>query len=128
MGAANFFMGWGARVSDPLMANFISDVFIAAVTGLLLLGRGRWRGTFCDMYDNRSVLLQMSVADKVAWVAFAFAMTLAPISIAVALSESYIIVAVILGFLINRERMQFHQKVGLLLAIISAITLAAVTA
>lgn len=127
MGAANFFMGWGARVSDPIMANFVTDVFIAAVTGLMLLKRGRVREIIRDMNSNRSVLLQMSVADKTAWVAFAFAMTLAPIGIAVALSESYIIIAVLLGLAVNRERLAGHQKVGLLAAIAVAITLAALT-
>lgn len=125
MGTANFFMGWGARVSDPIMANFVTDVFIAAVTGLILLKCGRVREIIRDMNSNRSVLLQMSVADKTAWVAFAFAMTLAPIGIAVALSESYIIIAVLLGLAVNRERIAGHQKVGLVTAIVAAIALAA---
>ncbi len=127
MGVANFFMGWGARVSDPLMANFISDVFIAVVTGILLVGRGRVRETFREIRRNRAVLIQMSVADKTAWVAFAFAMTLAPIGVVVALSESYIIIAVILGLAVNRERLAIHQKIGLVTAIIMAIALAAIT-
>jgi len=127
MGAANFFMGWSARLSDPVMANFLSDVFIAVLTGLILIFTGRFRSTIRDIASNKSVLLQMSIADKAAWLAFAFAMSLAPIAIAVALSESYIIVAVLLGLFINREKLQFHQKIGLILAIASALTLAAVT-
>src|SRR3989338_4601089 len=127
MGAANFFMGWSSRLSDPVMANFLSDVFIAVLTGLILIFTGRFRSTIRDIASNKSVLLQMSIADKAAWLAFAFAMSLAPIAIAVALSESYIIVAVLLGLFINREKLQFQQKIGLLLAIVSALTLAAVT-
>ena len=69
----------------------------------------------------------MSLLDKIAWVAFAFAMSLAPIGIIVALSESYIIIAVILGLTINKEKIKFHQKIGLVMAIISAIVLAAIT-
>ena len=69
----------------------------------------------------------MSIADKAAWVAFAFAMSLAPIAVAVALSESYIIIAVILGLFVNKEKIQFHQKCGLVLAIFAAIFLAAIT-
>ena len=128
MGAANFFMGWGARLSDPLMANFISDVFIAAVMGAALLSRGRFRQTLRDIRKNKALLLQMSIADKAAWVAFAFTMTLAPIGIAVALSESYIIIAVILGLSVGQERLQPHQKVGLIIAVATAVTLAALTA
>ena len=127
MGAANFFMGWGARLSDPIMANFVTDVFIGVVTGIIILARGNLRESVRDMGRNKNVLLQMSVADKVAWVAFAFAMTLAPIGVTVALSESYIIIAVLLGLAVNRERLAPHKKIGLLLAIISVVTLAAIT-
>lgn len=127
MGAANFFMGWGSRLSDPLMANFLSDLFIAVVTGAVLLGSGRFTRTLRDIRNNKAVLLQMSVADKAAWVAFAFAMSLAPIGIAVALSESYIIIAVLLGLTINRERLDIHQKIGLVLAVASALVLAGIT-
>src|SRR3989338_2305793 len=97
MGAANFFMGWGSRVSDPIMANFIADAFIDLVTGGILLYNGKFTQTILDCVRNKGVLLQMSIADKVAWLAFAFAMVLAPIGVVVALSESYIIIAVILG-------------------------------
>lgn len=37
MGGANFFMGWFSRLNDPLMGNFLTDVFIAVVTGVLIL-------------------------------------------------------------------------------------------
>lgn len=127
MGTANFFMGLSSRLSDPIMANFISDVFIALVTGCAILYRGKIGKTFRDIRSNLPVLLQMSIADKAAWVAFAFAMVAAPIGIAVALSESYIIVAVLLGLAINRERLDIHQKIGLIVAVISAIGLAVIT-
>jgi drug/metabolite transporter (DMT)-like permease len=127
MGAANFFMGWSSRLSDPVMANFLSDTFIALVTLVILVATGRFRQTLRDIAANRRTLLQMSVADKVAWLAFAFAMSLAPIAVAVALSESYIIIAVVLGLAVNKEKLKRHQLFGLVLAIASAITLAAIT-
>jgi len=127
MGFANFFMGWGARLSDPVTANFLSDVFIAVVTGCILFFTGRFKKTVSDIISNKKVLLQMSISDKAAWLAFAFAMSLAPIAVATALSESYIIVAVILGLAVNKEKIHFHQKIGLTVAVISVITLAAIT-
>jgi drug/metabolite transporter (DMT)-like permease len=50
-------------------------------------------------------------------------MSLSPIAIVTALSESYIIIAVILGLSLNKEKIGKHQKVGLAIALISAITL-----
>ena len=127
MGAANFFMGWSSRLSDPLVANFISDLFIALVTGVVLIATGKFHKTVRDISTNKSVLIPMSVADKAAWVAYAFAMSLAPIAVATALSESYIIIAVMLGLVINHERLEYHQKAGLALAVMSALVLAAIT-
>lgn len=126
MGIANFFVGWGARASDPLMVNFVINIFITFVTGIYLLQSGKLKKTFTDLSANRALLLPMAISDNAAWIAFAFAMSLAPIAIAVALSESYIIVAVLLGLFINKERLQHHQKFGLIMAFISAIVLASV--
>jgi drug/metabolite transporter (DMT)-like permease len=127
MGGANFFMGWGGRVSDPLMVNFFTDVFLMLVTFLYLISKGKFTGLWKDLKHGYPVLLPMSIADKVAWVAFVFAMTLSPIAIATALSESYIIVAVLLGLFINKEKLQKHQKIGLVGAIISAVVLAVIS-
>ena len=123
MGGANFLMGWGGRISDPLMINFLSDLFIMIITGIYLLSRGSFKGLLKDLKNNYGVLLPMSILDKVAWVAFVFAMSLAPIAVATALSESYIIIAVLLGLLINKEKLHSHQKIGLIGAIIAAIFL-----
>ncbi len=127
MGGANFFIGWGSRVTDPLMVNFITDVFIVAVSGAYLFFTGRLGKMLRDFRSHLVLLFPMGILDKAAWVAFAFAMTLAPITIAVALSESYIIVAVILGLAVNKEKLAKHQKFGLALAVVSAITLAIMT-
>jgi drug/metabolite transporter (DMT)-like permease len=127
MGGANFFVGWGARVSDPLMINFVINIFVTIFTGIYLIWQGKLKKTFRDLSNNRGLLLPMAISDNAAWIAFAFAMSLAPIAIAVSLSESYIIVAVLLGLFINKEKLQKHQKFGLIIAIISAIVLAGVT-
>ncbi|MES2087904.1 MAG: EamA family transporter [Patescibacteria group bacterium] len=127
MGTANFFMGWGSRVTDPLMANFLVNIFITFCVVLVLLAKGTFRNLKKALKSNSAVLLQTSISDNVAWIAFAFAMSLAPIAIVTALSESYIIVAVLLGVFINKEKLARHQKFGLVLALFSALVLAGST-
>ncbi len=128
MGTANFLMGWGARISDPILINFVVNVVLMILCGIYLLFNGKMKKLFLDIKGSPMLMVSMSISDTVAWVAFAFAMSLAPIGVAVALSESYIIIAVILGFLINHEKIQRHQKLGLLIAVITAIILAITTA
>jgi drug/metabolite transporter (DMT)-like permease len=124
MGSANFFIGWAARETSPLVINFFADAFMMLVSAGVLLRRG-WRKSVREIWSARSVALPMAITDNIAWIAFTYAMFLAPIGIAVALSESYIIIAVILGLAINRERLDPHQKLGLSAALIAAIVLAA---
>jgi len=126
MGATNFFVGWGARETDPLFVNFIIDIVLVVASGSFLLARGKLLKVFSDFKQNPKSLGAMVIFDNGAWIAFAYAMTYAPIGIAVALSESYIIIAVLLGIFINKERLQIHQKIGLVLAVMSAIVLASV--
>lgn len=69
-------------------------------------------------------MLNISTFDNAAWISFAFAASLAPIAIVVALSESYIALAALLGLMINKEKLMKHQKLGLVISILSAIILA----
>lgn len=128
MGGANFMMGWSSRVTDPVMANFVADTFISFVVGAILIWRGDFAESFGKAMKNARVVLETSIADKVAWLAFSYAMVLSPIAIAVALSESYIIIAVVLGIVVNRDKLVISQRIGLALALISATILAFVTA
>lgn len=126
MGSANFFIGWGARVTDPIFINFITDSFLAIFAGIIIIGTSRVARAKKDFKNNIALLLPMSIADKIAWLAFAFAVTLAPMAISTALSQSYIIVAVVLGMAVNKEKLHVHQKVGMVGAIITAVILAVV--
>lgn len=124
MGAANFFVGWGARASDPLVVNFVISFISMLGSGIVLLWQGKFIKCCRDTVREPRITFTMAVLDNIAWIAFAFAMTLAPIGIAAALSESYIIIAVILGLFVNKEKLERHQKIGLIIAVIAAVIIA----
>jgi drug/metabolite transporter (DMT)-like permease len=127
MGVANFFVGFGARLSDALMVNWFFNVVIIIFTGIYLLKTKKMSVLMRDIKSTKGLLAGMCILDNGAWIAFAYAMILAPIAIAVALSESYIIIAVLLGMFVTKEKLGNHQKIGLIIAVISAIILAAIT-
>jgi len=127
MGFADFLLGWGARVTDPILANFVLNITMVIVSGIFMVARGRAGRLFKDIASNRALILTMSVSDNLAWVAYAVAMTLVPIAVATGLSESSTIIAVLLGLFINKERLQRHQKVGLFIALGSVVILAFLT-
>ncbi len=127
MGFGDFLLGWGSRITNPLLANFILNLVMVTISSVFILSQKKFGRMFRDIMANRSLMLVMSIADNVAWIAYAFAMSLVPIAIATGLSESSIIVAVILGLAISHEKLQRHQKIGLVIALTSAIILAVIT-
>lgn len=127
MGSANFLIGWGARVSDALMMNFFLNIFIAISSLAVIIYKGEIKKIIPSLKKDKGTWLGMCIFDNAAWIAFAYALVLAPIAITVALSESYIIIAVLLGMFINKEKLHSHQKAGLAIALTSAIILAVIT-
>ncbi len=127
MGAADFMLGFSGRMTNAFMTNFVACFVMALVSGVYLVYKGRMQSMIRDVRHHPKFILGMSIADNIAWVAFVSAMGLAPIGIVVALTESYIIFTVLLGVFVNKEKLIRHQVFGLVLALISAITLAIVT-
>jgi len=124
MGIANFLIGVGSRNIDPITMKWGMDLFLAVGSFIFVLKNKELKGFSKKIKQNKKTILFMSLFDNSAWLAFGFAMALAPISIAVAISESYIIIAVLLGYFVNKESLRKHQIIGLILALISAIYLA----
>ena len=127
MGASNFFVGFASRITNPLLTNWFINVFIAVICLLYLIFSKKLKKIVKDFKKNKNLMLNISTFDNAAWVSFAFAASLAPIAIVVALSESYIALAALLGLLINKEILMKHQKLGLAISLLSAIILAMIT-
>ncbi len=124
MGAANFLFGWGARLTDALTVNFFTCVSISFLSFIVLAFKGNIGKCLLNLWNYKKVVLPMSILDNLAWIAFAKGMSLSPIAIVTALSESYIIIAVLLGIFLNKEKLENYQKFGLVLALVFAIILA----
>ncbi len=124
MGGANFMIGLSSRLSDPFVTNFYTSAVLFGISFVYLWWHGLLGSTWKSISSHPGGTLRMALLDNGAWIAFALAMTLAPIGIAVALSESYIIIAVLLGLFKNKEQLTFSQKIGLGIAVVSAIVLA----
>jgi len=127
MGASNFLVGFASRISNPLLVTWFYSLFLVIICFVYLVSTKKLGKLMRDIKQNKKTVLVVSIFDNAAWICFAFAMTLIPIVIAVALSESYIALAALLGLVINRERLLKHQLVGLVLTLAGAITLAAIT-
>lgn len=124
IGAADFLYGLGARETDPFLVNWFTSIFIAIIAFLYIkvfIGVSKIKQ---DFKKDRRFILTVSFFDNLAWLAFAFSMTFIPIAIATGISESYVALASIFGFVWGKEKLKPHQLVGLVITIIAATILA----
>lgn len=123
----NILTALSARHVQAVVAMWGINVVVLIVTGATML----WRGTIADLWsgmrNNPSLILSEVVFDNIAWLAFAFAGAALPVGLAVAITESYVVIASLLGVLVNHERLQFHQYAGAVLTIGCVIALAVIS-
>ncbi len=119
----NFYIGSYAQTMSPLLVIWATHTILALVCGAIIIIRGEWRSFVRIAKKNPFTVVATGVFDNMAWIGYAFATSLMPISLTVTISESYIALAALLGFLIGKERLGSHQLVGAILAISGAIGL-----
>jgi drug/metabolite transporter (DMT)-like permease len=127
MGLVNFLFGVSARETSPMMVNWFTSLFLAAITLGYLIYKSRVREIASDWRKNRKLIASMCVFDNLAWVCFAWSTLTIPIAIATSISEAYIALAAGLGLIFNKEKLKGHQVFGMILAIASVIILSAIT-
>lgn len=127
MGAVNFLFGIGARAISPLMINWFTSAFIAVVAFVYLISASRLREAAADFKQNKRLIFNVSFFDNLAWIMFSYATLYIPIAVATSISEGYIALASFLGFYFNREKLKYHQILGLVLVIISIVVLGSIT-
>ncbi|MEI7512477.1 MAG: DMT family transporter [Candidatus Uhrbacteria bacterium] len=127
MSSANFLFGVGARHTSPLLINWFTSAFIAIALAGYLTYSHQWKALKKSWQKQKGLILGVSIADNIAWIAFTFSTLTIPIAISTGISESYIALAAGLGLIVNKEKLATHQKIGLVCVIISAIALAFVS-
>ncbi len=123
MGAADFFLGWGARETDPWVIFFFASAVSTVGSLIFLIHKRRLGNLVRHVRANPKIIFSTMILDNSAWIAFVISMTLLPIGIATAFSQSSIIIAVLLGLVINKEKLESHQRLGLVLAVAAAVVL-----
>jgi drug/metabolite transporter (DMT)-like permease len=122
---ANYSIGATAQQVSPLMAIWYSHAVIGFICLVGLLIKGQLKETLHDFHAHPYLITGQSVCDNGAWIGYAYAVTYLPISLVITISESYIILAALLGYWIGGERLHIHQKIGAAVALPAVILFAA---
>ena len=123
MGGVNFMFGVMARATNPLVINWFTSLFITVFCLLFLAKAKRLGEILTSVKNNFLLILSVSVLDNIAWISFAYSTLYIQIAITTSISESYIAIAALLGLVINKEKLQRHQYIGLVLVLIAGISL-----
>jgi drug/metabolite transporter (DMT)-like permease len=123
MALTNFVFGHNSQVASPLVSLWVIHFVITVIAAAWLIFKRQFMHLGRDFRKAPVAIIAETVFDNTAWVAYAYAVLYIPISIAITVSEGYIILAVLLGVVVNRERLKHHQYLGVVLAIAGVLLL-----
>lgn len=119
----NFYVGTYSQNMSPLFVIWATHSILALLCGVYIVARGELGSLLAIARKHPVLILGQSIFDNAAWIGYAFATSIMPISLVVMISESYIALAALLGYFIGRKTLRRHQIVGALIAFVGLISL-----
>lgn len=122
----NFYTAAQAKSISPLLAIWLPWL----VCGLICFSHiSRQRlGNFLDRSRRHGrLILTMVIIDLLAWLAYVYAVAQEKLTITIAITESYIVIALLLGVLANREKIKKIQYIGAAMAVISSLAISLIS-
>jgi drug/metabolite transporter (DMT)-like permease len=116
----NFYIGTYAESLSPLFVIWFTHTTLALLCGGYMFVRREFGPFWKDVMRDPAPIAASGIFDNVAWVGYALATSVIPISLTVTISESYIALAAILGYLFAGERLKRHQVLGVIITFVSA--------
>jgi drug/metabolite transporter (DMT)-like permease len=128
MALNNLVIGISSQNISPLLTIWFGHTGAALACLIYLAARKQLPSIIDGLRRHPGTIIAQSVLDNLAWIAFATATTIISISIVTTISESYIALTVLLGVLINKEKLHYYQIGGASLAIVGILALSAISA
>lgn len=119
MGCINFLTASVAKDISPIMSIYLPWLFVACLSWFFMR-RQRAKAEVSFLKKSRlawSLILVTVIVDIFAWLCFAWAVRYQELAITIAITESYVVVALLLGVWINKEKINLWQYMGATLAI-----------
>jgi drug/metabolite transporter (DMT)-like permease len=118
----NFLVAAGAKNLDPVLVLCLSWIFSGLICGGLIMRRHR--GVFFrDSRQHWPLILITMIIDAVAWLCYAWATASQELSITIAISESFLVVAMFLGLVFNKEKISRLQYLGAAIALVCSLSI-----
>lgn len=123
----NVLIALSSRSTNPLIAIWFTHGSIGILCAVWLVLNNRFRHMLTAARSHVKLISIQNILDNAAWIAYAKAVLTLPVSITIAITESYIALAAILGIVVNREKLSRIQLMGVAITLSSAIILAIIS-
>lgn len=124
MSVVNVLQGVSSQEISPLITVWFVHSSLALACFIFLLFKKEVHTLKTDLLTHTRLVLGESFLDNLAWVSYSLAVVHLPIAITITITESYIILTVLLGLRFNHERLTRSQYVGVCITIAGLLLLA----
>ena len=123
MAVINFLTAYGSKAVSPILAIWVPWVIFTIISLVLIWKREGFPKFVQNAKKNWGIILGMGIFDTLAWLFFATAVLDNDLAITIAITESYVAVALILGVIINKEKIHLHQYAGAIITLVASFAL-----
>lgn len=123
VGTINFLTAYAAKAISPVMSLYLPWLVIGLVCLFLIKQKKGLKPFWQKSRPHWVLILNMVIIDLLAWLFFALAVSREELAITVAITESYVVIAMILGVIVNKEKLRLWQYLGAGLAVSSSIVI-----
>jgi drug/metabolite transporter (DMT)-like permease len=123
MALTNFLTAASSKNISPIMAIWVPWVIFTLISLFFIWRREGLGKLLRNAIKFRRLVLAEGIFDTLAWLFFALAVANAKLSVTIAITESFPVIAIMLGILLNRERIGYHQCAGATIALGASIFL-----
>lgn len=127
MALTDFIFGLSSREVSSVMTLWFVHTTIAVLCFIYILAKLDVKELFLRFKKYPGIIITQSIADNLAWLFFGLAVIYIPISIAISISESYIVLAALLGVFLNKEKLKKHQFIGIAVVFIGVTILSLIS-
>jgi len=127
IGTINFLTAFASQQLSPAMSLYLPWLVIGLICATLIGQKKGWRPLWRGSRRHWWLIISMVIIDLLGWVFFAVALSQAELSITVAITESFVVIAMMLGVIVNKDKMRPWQYLGAGLAVASSIIIGVIS-
>ena len=127
MALTDFIFGLSSRDVSSVVTIWFVHTIIATLCLVYILVKLDIKDLGRRFIKYPVIIITQSIADNLAWLFYGLAVITLPISIAITVSECYVVLAAMFGVFLNKEKLKKHQYAGVGIVFVGVIILSLIS-